>query len=334
MHLSQNLHLSMQRLHDRSRFTMNQIQLRETSVVRSDAVVAVSREGRRRITSAGRRSGRDWGPRRPRSPGVPHRSRYSLCIGERVGSRNSGQRTLSYASEGTPCSFVNGRQGVPVRKERGASGPLAVRRRIEADRSQAQGAPTHRVKNIVMERIQSRSKKLCETLEKIYKPDSENLAVLKANEERLVKAYCAASVPYLKNIENIVNKFIAVPDIVLADEDKLQGVQYTEAEFECMRGKLEEFQQRAKRATILNAALKEELQLIEQSSICADNTDRMSHIIESGIACPDISDKIHQLVEDYKQFCAFFEDGAPVSQNSLYNRIDDLNCTDCDMDTL
>ncbi|XP_077277961.1 uncharacterized protein LOC143906054 isoform X2 [Temnothorax americanus] len=203
-----------------------------------------------------------------------------------------------------------------------------------ASRFVAPRGPYTTVKNIVMERIQSRSKKLCETLEKIYKPDSENLAVLKANEERLVKAYYAASVPYLKNIENIVNKFIAVPDNVLADEDKLQGVQYAEAELECMRGKLEEFQQRAKRATILNAALKEELQLIEQSSICADNIDRLSHVIESGIACPDISDKIHQLVEDYKRFGALFEDGAPVSQNSLYNRIDDLNCTDCDLDTL
>jgi len=54
-----------------------------------------------------------------------------------------------------------------------------------------------------MERIQSRSRKLCETLEKIYKPDADNLAVLKANEEKLVKAYYTASVPHLRNIEVI-----------------------------------------------------------------------------------------------------------------------------------
>jgi len=190
------------------------------------------------------------------------------------------------------------------------------------------------LKNIVMERIQSRSQKLCETLKKIYKPDSDKLAVLNANEERLIKAYYAASVPHLRNMENIVSKFIAVPDNVLAEEDKLQGIQYTEAELESMRGKLEEFQQRAKRAAILNAALKEELQLVEQFSICADNTDRLSHIIESGVACPDVSDKIHQLVEDYKQFSAFLNDGTPVSQKSLYTTIDDLECIDCDMDSL
>lgn len=62
------------------------------------------------------------------------------------------------------------------------------------------------VKNIVMERIQSRSRKLCETLENIYKPDSDNLAMLKVNEEKLVKAYYMASVPHLKNIEVIIFK--------------------------------------------------------------------------------------------------------------------------------
>lgn len=85
---------------------------------------------------------------------------------------------------------------------------------------------------------------------------------------------------------------------------------------------------------MLNAALKEELQLIEQFSICANNTERLSHIIESGIACPDISDKIYQLVEDYKQFSAFLNDGTSTSQKSLYNTIDDLKCIDCDMDTI
>lgn len=85
---------------------------------------------------------------------------------------------------------------------------------------------------------------------------------------------------------------------------------------------------------MLNAALKEELQLIEQFSICADNIERLSHIIESGIACPDISDKIYQLVEDYKQFSAFLDDGTAVSQKSLYNTINDLKCIDCNMDTL
>ncbi|XP_025987822.1 protein MIS12 homolog [Solenopsis invicta] len=190
------------------------------------------------------------------------------------------------------------------------------------------------LKSIVMEGIQSRSRKLCETLEKVHKTDAANLAMLKANEERLVKAYNTAAAPYLKNLENIVNKFIAVPNNVLADEDKIQEIQYTEAEFENIRGKLEELQQRARRAAVLNASLNEELQLIEQFSICADNTDRLSHIIESSIKCPDVSDKIHQLVEYYKRFSAFLDDGVPVSEKSIYNAIDDLKCIDCNMDAL
>lgn len=47
----------------------------------------------------------------------------------------TGQRTLSYASGGTPCSFVNGRQGVPVRKERAAAC------RPTPDKARSQGGP-------------------------------------------------------------------------------------------------------------------------------------------------------------------------------------------------
>ena len=84
---------------------------------------------------------------------------------------------------------------------------------------------------------------------------------------------------------------------------------------------------------MLNATLKEELRLIEQFSICADNTDRLSHIIESGIACPDISDKIYELVNYYEQFRTYLG-RAPVSQKSLYNMKDDTKYIDCDMDAI
>jgi len=85
---------------------------------------------------------------------------------------------------------------------------------------------------------------------------------------------------------------------------------------------------------VLNATLKEELQLIEQFSICADNTDRLSHIIESGIGCPDVSDKIHELVNYYEQFKTYLGDRASVSQKSLYNMKDDIKYIDCDMDAI
>ena len=78
-------------------------------------------------------------------------------------------------------------------------------------------------------------------------------------------------------------------------------------------------------ATILDAALKEELQLIEQSSICADNIDRPSHILESA-SCPDVSNTILQLAKDYKQFSLLFGNKAPVTPKICYNTIDDLKC--------
>ncbi|XP_032673695.1 uncharacterized protein LOC116845277, partial [Odontomachus brunneus] len=286
----------------------------------------------------------------------------------------TGQRTLSYAGRTTPCSFVNGRQGVPVRKERAS----AIRRRHRSRHRRRRGGakrtrwnPTDRgflaflvrlasmesrkrkheeyemqlfgfhsravyatLKSIIMKRIQSKSKKLCETLEKQYELEPENLTVLRMNEEQLIKAYHTASLPYLKNIENNINRFIAVPSHILSNEDKLQATQYTEAEFENVQKKLNDFQQRAKRATILNAALKEELQLIEQFSFCVEDVDRLSHIIDSSVICPDISNKIHQLAKDYKRFNSYLNNGASVSQKALYNAINNLKCIDCDMDSL
>ncbi|CAL1685671.1 unnamed protein product [Lasius platythorax] len=194
------------------------------------------------------------------------------------------------------------------------------------------------LKSIVMESIQSKSKKLCQTL-KNHKPYSENLDTLKMNEEQLVKAYYVASLPHLRNMKDVVNKFITVPNNVLADEDKLQRIQYTKVEFVNMSKKLEEFQQRAKRATVLNAALKEELQLTEQYLIHADNNDRLTQIIENGVAeikmaHPNVRNKIHQLIKNYKQFSLYLNDKTSISQKSLYNMIDDLKCIDYDMSTL
>ncbi|XP_014471388.1 PREDICTED: uncharacterized protein LOC106742706 [Dinoponera quadriceps] len=188
------------------------------------------------------------------------------------------------------------------------------------------------LKSIIMEKIESRSKKLCATLEKKYKLESEKLAVLRMNEEQLIKVYQAASLPHLKNIENNIDRFIAVSPNVLSDEDKLQATQYTESEFEGIKKKLADLQQRAKRATILNAALKEELQLIEQFSTCVDDVGKLSHIIENSVTSPDITDKIHQLVESYKKFNSTLE--TPVSQKALFNMIENLKCIDCDMESL
>jgi len=58
------------------------------------------------------------------------------------------------------------------------------------------------VKNIVMGRIQSKSKKLSDAL-KQCKTDSESSDAINVNEEQLVKAYHVASLPHLKTIEVI-----------------------------------------------------------------------------------------------------------------------------------
>lgn len=56
---------------------------------------------------------------------------------------------------------------------------------------------------------------MCETIEKAYKLNSEDLAVLKTNQKQLEKAYCKGAIPYLTNIKVItlvsnVNKKIKI----------------------------------------------------------------------------------------------------------------------------
>ncbi|XP_011863770.1 PREDICTED: uncharacterized protein LOC105559794 isoform X2 [Vollenhovia emeryi] len=195
------------------------------------------------------------------------------------------------------------------------------------------------LENIVLDRIRSKNRKLCETLRNIHKPDQNKLAVLSANEKELYRAYYNASSTQLEHLESIVNKFIAVPDNVLSEEDAPQRTQWSKLEVEDVLKMLEEMRRRAKSVHILNAVLKEELQLVDQFSICADNIDRLNQIIESEIACPDVGDKIHRLVDDYKQFSALERaagdaEAAPVSQKSRYYTIDDVKCIDYDVDTL
>jgi len=59
------------------------------------------------------------------------------------------------------------------------------------------------VKNIVMDRIRSKSKKLSEALKRCKTDSDESSDAIKINEERLVKAYYVASLPHLKTIEVI-----------------------------------------------------------------------------------------------------------------------------------
>lgn len=71
------------------------------------------------------------------------------------------------------------------------------------------------MKYIVNERIHCTIKKMCETIEKAYKLNSEDLAVLKTNQKHLEKAYCKGAIPHLTNIKVItlasnVNKKIKI----------------------------------------------------------------------------------------------------------------------------
>lgn len=190
------------------------------------------------------------------------------------------------------------------------------------------------MRNIISDRIQCTIMKMCHAIEKKNKLNSENLKVLKSNQRQLEKAYCKGAILYLKSIENIINKYIAVPSNVLLEEDKLQRTQYSEIEFENMKQNLKNLQQRAKRATIFNTALKEELQILDQFPISQDSINEMYKTVEIGLQCSDMNNKMCQLVENYKQLSTSLFDPVSVTEKLKYNTIDNLKCKDLDLNNL
>lgn len=188
------------------------------------------------------------------------------------------------------------------------------------------------LQNIVNERICSTIEKMCETIGKAYELNSENLSILETNRKQLEKAYFKGAMPQLENIKDVVNKYIAVPSNVLLEEDKHQRTQYSDAEFQSLNQQLEDFQERAKKATILNAILKKELQILEQFPISED-VNKMCDVIEN-MKCSDIGEKTYQLVEDYKQFSTSLFDARKITTKMKYNTVDNLKCKEFDFSIL
>ncbi|CAD1476855.1 unnamed protein product [Heterotrigona itama] len=184
------------------------------------------------------------------------------------------------------------------------------------------------VQNIISERIYSTIEKMCETIEKAYKLNSDNLELLKTNRKQLERAYFKGAMPHLENIKDIVNKYVVVPSNVLLEEDKHQRIQYSDADFESLNRRLEDLQERAKKATILNAILKEELQILEKFPISEGDVNKMCDIIEK-MKCPDIGEKMYQSVEDYKQFSTSLFDIRKITTKMKYNTVDNLKCKKC-----
>ncbi|OAD56147.1 hypothetical protein WN48_03909 [Eufriesea mexicana] len=188
------------------------------------------------------------------------------------------------------------------------------------------------LKNIVSERIHYTIQKMCETIEKTYKLNSENVAILETNQKNLERAYYKGTMPHLENIKNIVNKYIAIPSNVLLEEDKYQRTQYSDTEFENINRTLEVLQQRAKRATVLNTVLKEELRVLEEFPITEENVNKMCNIIENNVKCPNVNEKMYHLVEDYKNLSTSLFD--TITTKMKYNPVDNLKCKEIDLNSL
>ncbi|XP_033222445.1 protein MIS12 homolog [Belonocnema kinseyi] len=191
------------------------------------------------------------------------------------------------------------------------------------------------LKDVVESKIKSRCRNLYEALEKKYQPDEEGKATLKANIKELRKAYIQGAQPYLKNIEKIVEKYIAVPDNVLLEEDKCQAVQYTDEEFKELNDKLESLQNRMKRAQMLNAVLNQELEATKEIDEFEESLEKVFEVIEKGLNFPEPDTEVLQVVETYKNLCNVLEIMTSKTEKQTYNpNLGDIKLKELDFDNL
>ncbi|XP_046816054.1 uncharacterized protein LOC124422943 isoform X2 [Vespa crabro] len=190
------------------------------------------------------------------------------------------------------------------------------------------------VESIAHETIESTCKKLCKSLQTKYNYDEEELKELKENEKQLIQIYCARAMPHLKIIENTVKKYISIPKNVLLEEDKCQSIQYTEEEYERLEKSMKNLQQRAKRATMLNAALKEELATIDQLQNNINKSNEMCDIIENSSVDQNVNGDMLKVLKHYEELYKKLLSLVPKTEKVKYNPFEDFKGKNYDFDSL
>ncbi|XP_015187877.1 PREDICTED: protein MIS12 homolog [Polistes dominula] len=191
------------------------------------------------------------------------------------------------------------------------------------------------LEKIVYEAIESTCKSLRQSLQDKYDYDKDELKELKKNVKKLIQTYSERAMPHLKFIESIVKKYISIPKNVLLDEDKCQSVQYTDEEYELLEERLKTLQQRAKRATLLNAALKEELTIVDQLESYISRSNKMCDLVENLSMNQDNNSKVmNEALKHYKDLYKQLIAMRPETKKVKYNPFEDFKTKDYDIDSL
>ncbi|XP_066594629.1 protein MIS12 homolog [Prorops nasuta] len=185
------------------------------------------------------------------------------------------------------------------------------------------------LEKIVCEDIQSSCQNLCEAIESKCNLSPEDLVTLRIQENKLITAYYKASLPYLKNIKQIVEKYIRIPDHFLLEEDKCQEIQYTEQEYKEIEIHLQSLQDRAKRTKMFNAYLKKELETIEQYKGCEENCIELCNIIENAYKSKKMISILPKVIKSYLDLKSRIE-STNITQKSLYNEREEFKLNEFD----
>ncbi|XP_012260841.2 uncharacterized protein LOC105688835 [Athalia rosae] len=176
-------------------------------------------------------------------------------------------------------------------------------------------------KNVILEEIESLCQKLCQSIEEKYRPGPDELAILRTDAKRLIQTYQNRAETHMKDLNNIVRKFIAVPNNLLLEEDKAQAIQMSPHELEEMKFEIEDLRKRAKRAKVFNAALRQELEIQKQFEAYEAIINTSSKIIESNTELPNLETKIAKFVHESSKLDMYLNALEFSSEQDRYNPI-------------
>ncbi|KAJ8678629.1 hypothetical protein QAD02_014416 [Eretmocerus hayati] len=171
----------------------------------------------------------------------------------------------------------------------------------------------------VLENVDFQCKQMYESMIKKYNPDAEGTDKLKKEITKLRKAYRRNMQPHMLVVKKNVEKFINVPKNVLLEEDKCQAKQFSDEEFTKLDKMLQSLQQRAKRVSVLNAAMKEELDTIEKLEPPRELAKKLCSIVDKGLMAQNFNNRTLQAVKECKELVSSLDSLDPQLQKERFN---------------
>ncbi|KAL7300588.1 protein MIS12 homolog [Trichogramma pretiosum] len=184
----------------------------------------------------------------------------------------------------------------------------------------------------IKDALDTRCRNLCKSISKKYSLDDVGQEKLQKSINDLRKTYSRNMQPNLKYMEKLIHQFLSIPDNVLLDEDKCQEVQYTDEQYRNLEKELEELQEKAKRVTIFNAALKEESEIAENLGESQEKATKLINIVNKALRAKKVDNKTKHTIESCKRLIDSLDEHKKPALKEIYNPNVDESDLDLNLD--